>query len=234
MDPTQGNGAPQASQGEGDSPKYVSEEQLNRAITARFKTFEKSFESKFSEFGSSMFAKFEEFMKQAPAQPQQSAQPQSAQPEESQEMKRMKKSLDELKASLEAERQEKMVERSKNKQVVLRQKLAEELAKNGVNDPVRAKLAIGNLVDAEKRVKISDSDDSISFVDFDNVEVDLAAGIRSWIKSEEAKIFLPAKNVTGSGSRPGGTNSPIQQQQGRMSKEELGHALYEKLMNGEL
>ena len=33
--------------------------------------------------------------------------------------------------------------------------------------------------------------------------VDLATGIRAWMKTEEAKIFLPPTGARGSGDRPG-------------------------------
>ena len=61
-DTTQGNGAPQVPQGD-DAPKYVTAEELNRAITARFTGFQGKIEKTLAESQSSLAGKLDELLK---------------------------------------------------------------------------------------------------------------------------------------------------------------------------
>ena len=61
-DTTQGNGAPQVPQGD-DAPKYVTAEELNRAITARFTGFQSKIEKTLAESQSSLAGKLDELLK---------------------------------------------------------------------------------------------------------------------------------------------------------------------------
>ena len=231
MEPAQGNGTPQVPQGDiGDAPKYVTEEQLNRAITARLNDFNKRQEKTLGElFGSFQQKLVEQLEASKPAPAPIKEDPKI---EESPLVKGMNKQLAEMKAKLEAAEQEKSAERARARELSMRQRVSEELMRNGI-DSARAKAALALLVSEEKRVRLSDSDDELSFKDVDGTEVDLATGIRSWSKSEDAKIFLPAKNPIGSGSRQGGATAPVGPH-GRVNKDALAQDILEKIREGAL
>ena len=114
----------------------------------------------------------------------------------------------------------------------LRRTLAEELQTNGA-DPVRVPIAVGHLIDSSRRVKFEtdDEDDAPPIFRLDEQQsVDLKTGIKTWIKTDEGKFFLPPSGANGSGSRPskanGGTQEKLtpEQQQERMMLA-LGDAL---------
>ena len=231
-DSAQGHVAPQAPQGDSDAPKHVTEEQLNRAISARLNDHGKRQEKMLSESLASIKQQFAEMFESVKAAPAPVATKEESKIDDSPVVKGMSKQLAEMKAQLEAARQEKAAERSKSREISMRQKVSEELARAGI-DSARAKAAIALLVSEERRVRYADDDgDDVSFKDTDGTEVDLVTGIRSWAKSEDAKIFLPAKNPVGSGSRPGGA-APITTP-GKIDKNDLGLKIMEAVRNGTL
>ena len=61
-DTTQGQAAPQAAQGD-DAPKYVTVEELNRAITARFTGFQSKIEKTLAESHTGLAGKIDELLK---------------------------------------------------------------------------------------------------------------------------------------------------------------------------
>ena len=97
---------------------------------------------------------------------------------------------------------ERDAERAKAKDGLLRQKLTDALVSGGVEAP-RARHAVGLLVDAEKRVRWSEEDDKLVFQRGEHDEVDLAVGIKDWLKTDDGKFYLPPKGAQGSGDRPG-------------------------------
>ena len=203
----QGNTAPEAAQGNpDDAPKFVTEEQLNRAITARFKGFEQKIEKTLGEsltasltaFGGKMKEELtallppkpepkEEKKKEAPANP---------------DLKKFEDQIAALTKQADEARSERDEERRKMRDATLRQKLTDALATAGI-DGVRARHAVGLLVDAEKRVRWSDDGDAVLFRRAEDDDVELGEGIKSWLKSDDAKLYLPPRGATGSGDRPG-------------------------------
>lgn len=200
----QGNGTPEVSHGESESPKYITEEQLNRAITARFKGLEKKFETSLSEFGTGFASKFEELVaaKFESISPPKEKSASSSSVEEDPKFRGVMKQLEELKVQTQKAQQERDTERAKAREVSLRQRVQDELAKHGI-DTSRSRHALALLVDAEKRVSYSPDSDDIVFRDSDNTEVDLTTGLKSWIKSDDGKLYMPPRGVSGSGDRQG-------------------------------
>jgi hypothetical protein len=94
------------------------------------------------------------------------------------------------------------LERAKAKDAALRSTLHERLTKAGI-DPKRVHLALGTLIDAQKRVRYAD-DDSIVFRGDDNEEVDIETGLKTWSQTDDAKTYMPPRGASGSGDRPGG------------------------------
>lgn len=224
---SQGNGAPEAPQGEASGPNYVTEdkfnEMLNRAITARLSSVEKKLGAQVSEAVNSLFPKLEELVQTKFTQ---TAPPSQGEPklEESPLVKGLQKQLAELQEQNKRSQAERDTERQRARDVALRQRLTEELGKHGI-DSRYVRQAIGFLVDAEKRVRWADDDgESLVFRDADGSELDLSTGLRSWAKTDDAKIYMPPRGVAGSGDRGGGV-SPKQSQQGGIQRGAIGKAL---------
>lgn len=231
----QGNGAPEAPQGEASGPNYVTEERLNeainRAITSRFSSFEKKIGGQVSEAVTGLLPKLDEIVQARLPQPSQGSAGASEKPlEESPLVKGLQKKLAELEEQNRKSQSERDAERARARDVALRQRLSEELGKHGV-DARYVKQALGFLVDAEKRVRWADDEgDALVFRDSDGSELDLSTGLRSWAKSDDAKIYMPPRGLSGSGDRGGG-QAPRTQPQGA-SREQLGRALLAGLGTG--
>ena len=203
----QGTAPPDGGQGTHSNPDTVTVEMMNRAISSRLKDFEKKLDKQFSELPNVLSSKLEEAMK-AKTEPvtDPGAKGQSVNPLDHPEVRGMQRRLQELEdraKQLEAEKNE---ERARNKDATLRSQLQEELMRCGV-DPKRVRLAIGHLVDAEKKVRWDESGESILFYDSGG-SVSLNHGIKSWVGTEDGKLFLPPRGTSGTGGRtPGGKGS---------------------------
>jgi hypothetical protein len=206
MDQPQGNGSPQDPKGD-DAPKYVTEEQLNRAITARFADFQKKSEKGMTE----AFGKFESLLveKLSAAVPA----PQSDKPEDKSDpthapaYKALQKQLDEVKASNAKIEAARAAERAKGRDMGLRQALTDKLTVAGFSG-VGLKHAVGILIDANKAVRYEADDSDTILFKTDDGDMPFEDGLRSWAKSDEAKLFLPPRGAAGSGGNPGGGKLP--------------------------
>jgi hypothetical protein len=187
------------SNGEGtgvDEPQYVTEEQLNKAITGRLKSFEKKLDDSLKSINEAYKAQLETLstttQQTAPKEPKSTT-------GESPEFAGMKKRFAELEARSKKLEEERDAERNSAKDSKLRQKLGEELSTYGI--PANAiRHAVGFLTDADRRVSYDDNGD-IVFKDSDGTQVDLTTGLRSWVQTEDAKLYLPARGSSGTGGR---------------------------------
>lgn len=203
---TQGTAAPEASNQMG----AVSLEDVNRAITARFRDFDKKIESRLGEQFSSLKSEMAELMAAKPAEadakPPADAKAHSV--EDSPAVKSLQKQLAEIKnknAEIERLRAE---EAQKSRDLAMRGKLTEALASHGI-EGTRAKGALALLVDADKRVSC-DPDGTIVFRDANGDALDLQTGLKSWVGGEDAKLYLPPRGAAGSGdSNRSSTSSGI-------------------------
>lgn len=226
--PPQGNQTP-SGQGEGDNaPKYVTEEQLNRAITARLGDFGKKIEKSIEAAVGGFTSKIDE-LKSAltPAGGGEGGSkdpPKGGDFENSPLVKGLQKQLADQQKATEQLKAERDAEKAKARDQLLRTKLADDLTKGGV-DPRYVKNAVGHLVDVEKRVRFADDEgDDIVFKDATG-DVDLATGLKGWIKGDDAKIYLPPRGTQGAGDRPGGKAPPPGQQPPSAGKALLGMAM---------
>jgi hypothetical protein len=212
MADSQGNDPPQGSQGNG-APGSITLEDVNKAITARFSAYEKKLDTKFAEsFGGFetkltelLGAKLEELKPKADDADKKAKQ-EPASIEEHPQFRGLQKQLSEVKNKLEAQQKAAEAERAKARDVTLRQRVTERLTEGGI-DGVRAKHALGYLVDSEKRVRFADDkDDSIIFADANGEALDLETGLKGWLSSDEAKLYLPPRGAAGSGERNDNAN----------------------------
>lgn len=201
MPDTAGTPGANPGQGDGDPPKFVTEDQLNRAITARFTDFSKKQEKHLGDFSTSLTSRIEELMKP----PSTSSTPAESKNADDPIVRGLQKQLQDLTAKADKAASEAAAEREKSRKQSLRQTLTDTLLKNGV-DAARVKHAVGFLVDAEGRVRYQEGGDDLVFTDTDGSELDLHTGVKSWVGSEDGKFYLPARGITGSGDR--GTGNP--------------------------
>jgi hypothetical protein len=126
-------------------------------------------------------------------------------------------------------------ERAKNRTASINAAVADHLSKLGMTDPVGLKLAVGHLTTVEKRTQYEDEDNDnarILFRNDDDTLMDLGVGLKKWATTPEAKLFMPATGVRGSGSNPtsarnvvSGGNKPTKEQQEGIIYNALAEAL---------
>ena len=195
-----------------ETPTYITEEQMNKALGARFAGFEtkmgKTIGDALSSFAGALKGELAGLLPKpepapAPAPEGKGKKDVAAPaPADSPELKKLQDQVTELTQREKKAAQERDTERAKAKDTLLRQKLSDALVAGGVEAP-RARHAVGLLVDAEKRVRWSEEDDKIVFQRAEHDEVELAVGVKDWLKTEDGKLYLPPTGAQGSGDRPG-------------------------------
>lgn len=196
-EPAHGNGSESPKSDESGSNSFITSEQLNKAISARFKAFDTKLTKQLDGFLESIklptppkdkepdlppkdgdaddrFAKFERSMKARQT--------------------KLENQIKERDEQIGQERSARQVER-------MRRVAQDELASIGI-EGTRGAHALGFLVDATKKVKIGE-DGSPVFVDADGLEVPLRDGLADWAKTEDAALYRAPKGSAGSGERPG-------------------------------
>ena len=199
-------GAPPNGAGE-DAPKYVTEEQLNRAITGRLsdfsKKFEKTLETSFGGLSEKLMTQVGDLITQKVGEtkkPDDSNTPKGA---EDPMVRGLQKQLEAVQKEVADAKRERDEQVANAKALDLRSKVQAELTKAGFTDAERARMAMGHLIDVDKRIRRGEDDSIVGRDIQDDQDVDLSTFVRSWVKSDEAKIFLPPKGAAGSGGRGG-------------------------------
>lgn len=214
--PPDPQGTPPDGAGQGDGPKYVTEEQLNatvnKAISTRLTEFAKKqtkdIETVLGTYSEQLKADIAELVGTKPndegGKKEQTPAPKEG---DSPELRGMRKELEAMKKKLGDAEVETAREKAAAKDVKLRQIVLDELTKNGFTDAKLAVMARGQLIDVEKRIKLGE-DDAAIFIDIDDgSEVDMSTGIKRWSATDDAKVFKPAKGSRGSGGSGGGNNN---------------------------
>ena len=202
----------------GNEPEFVTVAQLNSAITARLKAFETKQAQSFTELRAAHEASTGELKallesalpKQQPvAGGAAELDPQKV-IENSPAYRGMKKAQEDLHLKikeLESARQE---EARKARDATLDQRVSSLLGGGGVESK-RLDAAL-TFLRGKSMVRHTEDGQPV-FVEKDG-EVDLETGLKGWLKSEEATIYLPARNTQGSGTRPGAAPASAGQKQG--------------------
>jgi hypothetical protein len=202
----------------------------NRGLTKRFKKFEKNLlgtiESLLNKRDEGLLAK----LKPAPEPPKEPQENEPAATGTDPVIAGLQQQIEELKADNARKDAIAANERDQRRNSALRQRLTDELIKGGT-DATRARHAVGFLVDVEKRVKYAaDDSDELVFAAGDE-ELDVGAGIKAWLKSEDGKLYLPPRGVAGSGDRGGGVARPPAPP-GQPDRTAVSHALLRVLDGG--
>lgn len=199
-DQSQGNGAPGASQGN-DEPKFVTEEQLNKAITSRFTDFAKKHEKTLGDTFTAFEKKLLEALPKTPEPAATTTPPDAKSILDHPEVKGMAKKLQDLEERARVAEERTLAEQKRAKDLSIRQRVGEAVAKANVNEPTRAKHAVSFLI-RENLVKWSDDGkgDELVFAS-DDGDIDFKTGFDRWLKSEDAKLYLPSPDAAATQQR---------------------------------
>jgi hypothetical protein len=183
---------------------------FNKSFKARSEQLEKkltkTLEDSIGKLSEGLVEKLKEQTPATPA-PGEEGKPKSTDPKESAEYRGLLKRLADMEEREKQRVAELESERAKVRDKELRGALGEVLNKHGVTG-IYNDNAIGRLVDSKKLVAY-DEDGSIVFKDGDGV-LDLESGVKSWVASEEGKLYTPPRNANGSGDGPrGATRAPV-------------------------
>ncbi|HEY6035704.1 MAG TPA: hypothetical protein VIV58_15625, partial [Kofleriaceae bacterium] len=107
--------------------------------------------------------------------------------------KGMAKKLQELEQRAQAAEERTLAEQRRTKDLSLRQSVMDALGSANVKDPIRAKHAASFLI-REGLAKWNETGDALVFADSDG-EVDFATGFKGWLKSDDAKLYLPSPDA---------------------------------------
>lgn len=231
-DASQGNDPPNGSQG-GDAPKYVTEEQLNKAITGRLNDWSKSFEKKNAETIKSAVGEISPALDKLLEEKLSAFRPKTDDAgakdgakvdiENHPAFKGLKKQLDESANNTRKLQEERDAERARASAADLRDQVGKALAKHGVPSD-RLTHAVGHVINTAGLAKWNEDRSAVVFGD-----LDLETGTKDWLKNDEAKIYLPPRGTQGSGDRGGGQRPA---RQAGYQRGALGAALLEEYAPG--
>lgn len=212
VDKTTGNNQmPNSDLDEGNaSEKYVTVEQVNQIIHAAMTARNRAFESKLDE----KFSRLEGLL-----QPKQEEESAPKGKKLTPEMEAMQNQLNQLRN-----------ERVKARDMQLRTAVKEQLLKAGVN-PAAVKALVAMHVDADKTIGYAgEESDEILYRGSDS-HFTLEQGLGTWLKSDEAKIYLAPKGAAGSGDRPyhNNTTNNFSGKSGKPSRSEVGNYIAQAL-----
>ena len=200
-DQQQGSGAPEALTEE--KIAQIAAQVVNQAFTARSKTLKNELTSEFTKGFESMAKRLDE-LATSKADSRKKKGPDGEETGEAQstpEYRGLQRQMAEMKAQLEDRDKQVAEAGARAKHTELRSRVAEELGKVGVTNPMLVKAATSILVTEDKRVQF-DEDGQLVFHESPDSVLDIATGIRAWAKSEDAKNFIQPTGAMGSGSRP--------------------------------
>lgn len=249
MEPVQSQGgakpAPAADppKPEGGAPAYVTDEQLQTALTTRFRSFEQKLDKALADGLGSIGTRLRDELaallptREPPAEGGESASkpegagatPAPTQPAPSPELRKLQEQITLLTRQADEARSERDAERARTRDALLRQRVGDALSGVGI-EGVRARHALGLLIDAEKRVRWADDGASVLFRTDAHDELDLAAGVREWLKTDDAKLYLPPRGALGSGDRPGAQPPPPRTPAGPPDRTEVAEGLRKVLL----
>jgi len=109
----------------------------------------------------------------------------------------------ELDTKFKSAEQQRDAEKKARTELNLRQALRKELGKNGITAEEAAEAAELFLYDGKKRIGYSEDGETLVYKDPEKGELPLTQGLSSWIKTPEAKLYLPPVGASGSGEKPG-------------------------------
>jgi hypothetical protein len=152
------------------------------------------------------------------------------------EMASLRKQSEELKSRLDAAEQIAKAERQKNRDQAMRSLAYEEFARHGIDGERANGLYARFKFDNRLEYEDPEADPTLNNMLYrgdDGAQVRFSDGMKAYVKTEQAKLYLPPSGARGAGSRPGQQGSNTQPQ---LSKDELwtqlGHELRRNMSSG--
>lgn len=182
---------------------------VNSAISSRDKMADKKFNERFDQFNKSLDEKLTALVKpnNEGGEGGEGGGKGGKGKKDDVQIATMLKQQEDLKSRLEAAEARERDAINKNRRTALDQTTTDHLVKMGV-DPKHVRQAIAFLR-ADDRIGYEDEEsDRAIFRDDAGTAFDLKMGLSTWVKSEDAKLYLATTGMRGSGSRPvlGGGN----------------------------
>lgn len=184
---------------------------VNNMLTARLATFEKKVTGTITEsIGKTLEEKLQGLRAPKPEdEPDKPGDPDGNKGKTKSELAAVRAELNAFRARFEEEQREKQVLLARQREMTLRQETSRVLNGAGiVGDRFEAAYAL--LVQSGK-IHMDEDPSSLDAKYNDPMaggDIPLEAGLAAWLKTDVAKIFLPANGVRGSGgARPGGTTT---------------------------
>lgn len=180
---------------------------VNNMLTARLKTFEKQLHEKVGlSINESLTKTLDEKLasfKPAEKMPEEEGGGKGGKKSEKEnaEMATLRKQMETLQAKADASERQSAQLRERARETALREQASKFLANAGIVGD-RFDAAYAKLVYDRKLKPSEDSDSDENFYVDATGEMALEVGLGSWLKTEQAKIFLPPSGTRGSGSRP--------------------------------
>ena len=180
-----------------DSPKYVTTEQLNSAISGHMKRLEGRLGTTIGEaIATQMKAFAPKKDDDVPSDPQADPAPDGGKVDP--QITSLKRQLSTLNNRLQKSEDARADEATQRRQLGLRSAVMKSLGESGLSGPhLKAASAV---LYQDGKVHVTD-DGSHLFKDQEGLDVPLADGVRDWVASDDARLFLPPKDVRGSGDR---------------------------------
>jgi hypothetical protein len=202
-------------------PKLLASDEVATTISSKL-----GIDEKLTSFGEALIEKLKA---EPPKPPDEKGKSNHQEPklEDTPAYRAMQKQLEETKNRLDAAEAAKKAERDKARAQALRQKSTEALTEAGVTG-AGTRHAFNSLL-ADGRIKWEgDDSEELLFVDSKGDELPLADGVKSWVESDDAKMFLPPRGASGSGDPPRrGPGTKHQQNPFEYDPNVLGAALRE-------
>lgn len=190
----------------GDDPKFVTQDQLSQVVNAAVSNHLKRFESKLSgTIGSAVAEALKAHTPAASGDDPPNDPPADPNAKVDPAMTQMKREMTAMRNKLQKAEDATAAEAKQRKSDALRTTVLKQLGEAGLSgQQLRAAQAV---LYQEGRVHVSE-DGSHIFRDADGVDLPLSEGMKGWIASDDAKLFLPPKDVRGSGDRAAEGNIP--------------------------
>ena len=176
---------------------------VNNMLTARLATFEKKFGGTIAE---TLKAQLPELLKGLKPAEEPEPEKKSGGKKDDPELATLRKQMEALTQRAEEASRREAAMRERTRQQAIREQTRALLAKAGI-DGDRFDAAYALLSHTGKILQAEDPESDDAFFADPGGPVALETGLSGWLKTEQAKIFLPPAGTRGSGSRAGSLNS---------------------------
>ncbi len=218
-----------------EAPRAVTNEDVHGAISERLKRFEGKIDTQFKSYESKMSAILEKLESRTSAATELPAGEQASATNAAKDdaAKAIKEAEARFKSRMDAMQAEREQEKLQARTQEERSELQRHLSGAGITDPRYLKASMAVLSE-EKRIG-RNTEGKIIFKGVDKygdeAEYDLAEGVTQWVNSDDGKPYLPAKEVSGSGSRPSKQRAgqPSTKQSAAERKAEATQAIFDNV-----